>query len=178
MSSGGGRLLKEICFKSFWSLRRTVVTSYYTLRYSSSISIFVFTSSGCYFIVNFENKVYIIPKLSYFFSLSGTKVMALHTEVWVGGGFSKVVATFNHMGGSFNLFMATTGSVWIIPSFQIWDYVLHVEHISCVVTNCGQHQWVIELEQHCLTHWDWDKMAAIFADDIFIYIFVNENFWI
>ena len=37
----------------------------------------------------------------------------------------------------------TTRDVWIIPSFRIWDYVLHVEHVSCVVTNCGQHQWVI-----------------------------------
>ena len=41
------------------------------------------------------------------------------------------------------LFMATTEDVWIIPSFWIWDYVLHVEHISRVITNCGQHQWVI-----------------------------------
>ena len=32
---------------------------------------------------------------------------------------------------------------YVIPSFQIWDYVLHVEHISCVITNCCQHQWVI-----------------------------------
>ena len=63
---------------------------------------------------------------------------------WVGvGGFSKVVATFNHVGGSFNLFLATTGDVWIIPSFRIWDWVLHIEHVSCVITNCGQHQWVI-----------------------------------
>ena len=29
-----------------------------------------------------------------------------------------------------------------------------------------------------LTHWGRDKMAAIFADDIFICIFLNENFWI
>ena len=63
--------------------------------------------------------------------------------LWVGfGGFSKVVATFNHVGRSFDLFMATTGDVWIIPSFRIWGYV-HVEHISCVITNCDQHQWVI-----------------------------------
>ena len=27
------------------------------------------------------------------------------------GGFSKAVATFNHVGGSFNLLMATTGNV-------------------------------------------------------------------
>ena len=47
------------------------------------------------------------------------------------------------VGGSFNLFLATTGDVWIIPSFRIWDYVMHVEHVSCVITNCGQHQWVI-----------------------------------
>ena len=33
---------------------------------------------------------------------------------------SWVVATFNHMGGSFNLSMAATGGVWIIPSFRIW----------------------------------------------------------
>ena len=39
---------------------------------------------------------------------------------------------FNHVGRSFNLFMATTGDVWI-PSFRIWGYV-HVEHISCVIT--------------------------------------------
>ena len=44
---------------------------------------------------------------------------------------------------SFNLSMAATGDVWIIPSFRIWGYVLHVEHISCVITNCGQLQWVI-----------------------------------
>ena len=56
---------------------------------------------------------------------------------------SWVVATFNHVGGSFDLFMAATGDVWIIPSFRIWGYVLHVEHISCVITNCGQHQWAI-----------------------------------
>ena len=40
------------------------------------------------------------------------------SDDWVGvGDFSKVVATFNHMGGSFNLLMATTGDVWIIPTF-------------------------------------------------------------
>ena len=56
---------------------------------------------------------------------------------------SWVVATFNHVGGSFNLLMAASGDGWIIPSFRIWGYVLHVEHISCVITNCGQHQWAI-----------------------------------
>ena len=39
--------------------------------------------------------------------------------------------------------MAITGDVWLIPSFRIWGYMLHVEHISCVITNCGQYQWVI-----------------------------------
>ena len=56
---------------------------------------------------------------------------------------SWVVATFNHVGGPFNLSMAATGDVWIIPSFRIWGYVLHVEHISYVVTNCGQLHWAI-----------------------------------
>ena len=54
-----------------------------------------------------------------------------------------VVATFNHVGRAFNLSMAATGDIWIIPSFRIWGYVLHVEHISCVITNCDQLQWAI-----------------------------------
>ena len=59
---------------------------------------------------------------------------------WVGvGGFSEVLATFNHVDGSFNLFI----DVCIIAFFRIWDYVLHVEHVSCVITNWGQHQWII-----------------------------------
>ena len=66
------------------------------------------------------------------------------TNPWVGGGgFSKVMDTFSHVGWSFNLFMATARDVWIIPSFRIWDYVLHVEYVSCVIMNCDQHQWVI-----------------------------------
>ena len=56
---------------------------------------------------------------------------------------SWVVATFSHVGGSFNLSMAATGDVWIIPFYRMWGYVLHVEHISCVITNCGQLQWAI-----------------------------------
>ena len=34
------------------------------------------------------------------------------------GAFSKVVATFNYVGRSFNLFIATTWDVWIIPFFS------------------------------------------------------------
>ena len=47
------------------------------------------------------------------------------------GGFSKVVATFNLVVESFNLLMATTRDFWIIPSFRIWGYGLHDDHISC-----------------------------------------------
>ena len=64
--------------------------------------------------------------------------------MWVGvGDFSKVVTTFNHVGGSLNRFSATTKDVWIIPCFWIWGYVLHVEHDSGVIMNCGQHEWII-----------------------------------
>ena len=41
-------------------------------------------------------------------------------DKWVVVVFSKVVATFNHVGSSFILFMATTGDVWLISSFHIW----------------------------------------------------------
>ena len=70
-------------------------------------------------------------------------VLILTSKVGGVGGFSKVVATFNHVGGPLNLFMATTGGVWIIQSFRIWGYVLHVEDVSRVITNCDQHQWAI-----------------------------------
>ena len=29
------------------------------------------------------------------------------------------------------------------PIFRIWGYVLHIKHVSCTITNYGQHQWVI-----------------------------------
>ena len=45
--------------------------------------------------------------------------------------------------GGFNLLSVTPGDVSIIPSIRIWGYVLHVERVPCVITNCGQHQWVI-----------------------------------
>ena len=70
-------------------------------------------------------------------------VVEVHWPVQGWRSISWVVATFNHVGGSFNLSMAATRDVWIIPSFRIWGYVLHVEHISCVITNCGQLQWAI-----------------------------------
>ena len=73
---------------------------------------------------------------------TGKTTKVVYRELW-DISFSKVVATYGHACGSFNLFMATTGDVWIIPYFRIWHYVLHVEHVSCVITNCGQHQWVI-----------------------------------
>ena len=81
-------------------------------------------------------------------SLGPSSVMTwrktLAFEVWVGdGGFLRWWPPSTNVGGSFNLFMATTGDVWIIPCFRIWNYVLHVDHVSCVIMNCGQHQWVI-----------------------------------
>ena len=39
----------------------------------------------------------------------------------------------------------TTRDVWIILSFLIWGYVLHVGHSSCIITDCGQHLGVIPI---------------------------------
>ena len=50
---------------------------------------------------------------------------------------------FNHVGSLLIFSSTTTRGVWIIPSFQIWGYVLQVELASCVITNCSQHRWVI-----------------------------------
>ena len=60
---------------------------------------------------------------------------------WVGGcGVSKTV--HGHLG-SFHLFKCHhREDVWIIP-YLIRGNMLHVEHISCVITDCDQQQWVI-----------------------------------
>ena len=56
---------------------------------------------------------------------------------WVGLGDFLRWWPLNHLGGSFrlSLFIATTRNAWIIPSFRIWGYVLHVEHVSCIIIN-------------------------------------------
>ena len=38
---------------------------------------------------------------------------------------------------------ATTKDVWIIPYLPIWGNMLNIKHVSCVITDCCQHQWVI-----------------------------------
>ena len=50
---------------------------------------------------------------------------------WGDGSFSSGVANFNNMICPFIL-NATTGEVWIMPTFRNWD-MLHVDHISCVI---------------------------------------------
>ena len=60
---------------------------------------------------------------------------------------SKVVLTFKYLARSFNLFnYHYTGCVNNHIYFRIWGYVLHVEHVSCAITNCGKHQWVSSLK--------------------------------
>ena len=52
--------------------------------------------------------------------------------VWVGiGGFSKVVATFSHVGGSLNLVLATTRDIWVITSFRIWVMYCMLSTFMC-----------------------------------------------
>ena len=56
---------------------------------------------------------------------------------WGWGAFIRWWPPSTMWVGPLNLFMATTGDVWIILSYWIWGYVLHVEHITCVIMNCG-----------------------------------------
>ena len=71
-------------------------------------------------------------KPSQMLPLLGSRISPHHHRVvvevhWRGAqgwrSISWVVATFSHVGGSFNLSMAATGDVWIIPSFRIWGYL-------------------------------------------------------
>ena len=77
---------------------------------------------------------------------------------WVGGcGVSKTV--HGHLG-SFNLFKCHhRGDVWIIP-YLIRGNMLHVEHISCVITDCDQQQWVIPFLSPYLFMSCWSKSLS------------------
>ena len=75
------------------------------------------------------------------------------------------------------LFMAASGGVWIIPSFRIWDYVLYVDHISYVITNCGQHLFWIALEallEENITR----KLLLLYLDLFFRILFFQVSFLI
>ena len=50
----------------------------------------------------------IVQTFWFFFPSAGVEQYP-HMNVGGGGGFSKVVATFSHVGGSFNLFLAPNG---------------------------------------------------------------------
>ena len=67
----------------------------------------------------------------------------LHTVQGGGGGGVETVVTFNLWAGPSIFSSATTEDVWIIPYLPIWGNMLNVEHVSCVITDCCQHQWVI-----------------------------------
>ena len=57
-----------------------------------------------------------------------------------------------HVVGSFNIFeVPLPGMSEKFQLFLIWGYVLHVEQVSCVITNCGEHQWVILLSLALIT---------------------------
>ena len=65
-------------------------------------------------------------------------IISCHLKVWGWGSFFKVVVTLNHVGGSFNL---NHRDVWIIPSFRMWGYVLHVEARFM----CHHELWLISV---------------------------------
>ena len=67
-----------------------------------------------------------------------------------GGGFSKVVATFNHVGGSFNLSMATSGAVWIIPGLCVVCWAHFMCHHELWPTSV-RHPFYFLNSSWCLT---------------------------
>ena len=101
-------------------------------------------------VFNMEVTVLVMAKTHYLLHVFKHHLLITSYSVnWVGvGGFSKMVATFNHVGGSFNLFMATTGDVWIIPSFRIWDYacLLSMFHVlSWIVANISESSLLLSV---------------------------------
>ena len=51
--------------------------------------------------------------------------------------------------------MDTPGDVWIIPFFPIWGYVLHFEHVSCVM-----NWWPKSVSHHLFSSPNWSLGLA------------------
>ena len=60
---------------------------------------------------------------------------------WLGS-ISYLMAAFNHVVGTYCV--PPSGMfVWTNTTFRIWGYTMRMEHIACVITNSGEHKWVI-----------------------------------
>ena len=86
------------------------------------------------------------------------------------------------VSGSFYLFMATPGCL-NNPIFSNLGYVLHVEQISCVITNCGQHQWAIPflfpiVLEALLEEYITRKLLSLFLDLFFKMLLFQDTFLI
>ena len=59
--------------------------------------------------------------------------------------FSRLAKILDYKDCYFPYYLSclTLGLFCASLSATSWGYLLHVEHMSCVVTNCVQHQWVI-----------------------------------
>ena len=70
-------------------------------------------------------------------------------------------------------------------SREAWEYFLNINlinlvqyHKAFITLKCtGLHadNMNFDITERLLTHWCWDKIAAIFADSIFKCILLNEN---
>ena len=72
-------------------------------------------------------------------------VIVMNENEWGGGGglfITRKLPPFTMWVGLLTFLCATNSGVWTIPSFRIW-VVLHDEHISCVITNCGQQLCIL-----------------------------------
>ena len=77
-----------------------------------------------------------------------------------------------HYGGPHVLDNALQRTVILKPQWLIdmFKRIITVKEGDQQVGKIPRKKWQIS------THWDWDKMAATLADDIFKCIFLNENY--
>ena len=79
-------------------------------------------------------------------SLTRWWMWRISTSFHVGSGWGLFHSWLSHSTtgvGPLIFSRTTTGDVWIIPSFRVWGYVLHIEHLQFVITNWDEHQSVI-----------------------------------
>ena len=115
----------------------------YMLRLNNSISKMFLDQLLCYCNIYFHH--FLIHMATRWQSGDDIYIsqFTISRALWGPGAWGPKALTVD--GGFFNLFKCHCwGCQNNLKSeyFRIWGYMLYVEHISCFITNCGQHQWI------------------------------------
>ena len=100
--------------------------------------------------------------------------------IWIDTWYFDISVTYPQGLGLFSK-LVQAGSVTFLSASN-WGYLLHVEHMSCVITNCVRHQWVIpsffSMSLYALLEWGSNVIRKLWSSslDLFFKILLHYSF--